>query len=254
MKKFALSAGALALSLSFSALAQDSTAHCSLPGELITSDATGDATFIVPPSPVPDHDVLDVYIAELPNAAGEQKVYFTLTIDQAAPASLPTTSYQVKFFLKDGVERFVLFNPYPVPAQLNPVTGVLIPNSDLMFAFGSNGVDPTSGNPTFSIDGPADEESSVSADGTITIVLSQKQLRALEPGAELKDISGVSQFNGAAVTFDLDTSDTAGSYTLRGNASCAAASGKAGVESFGGALGYGLLLPLFVMLGLRRRA
>ncbi len=211
--------------------------------------------------PVPDHDVLDVSIAELANDAGEQKVYFTLTTAAGTlPAAAPLSSYQIKFFLKDGVERFVLFNPYPTPAELNPVTSVLISNSDLMFAFGHNDVDATTGNSTFSIDGPADAESTADG-GTITIVLSEKQLRQLQPGELLTGISGVSQFNGAVVTTDLDTSDSAGVYELKGNASCNAKStvvegrtveDKSGTH-FGGALAPGLLALFLGLAGLRRR-
>lgn len=235
------------------AAAQDSTAHCSLPGELVATDATGDATFTALPDPIPDHDVVDVYIAELPNDAGEQKVYFTLKVEPTASAALPATSYQIKFYLKDGVERFVLYNPYPTPAELNPAASLIISNSDLMFAYGHNEVDPVTGNGTFSIDGPADAESSAAADGTITIVLSQKQLRQLEPGAVLTDIMGVSQFNGAVVTSDLDASDSLGSYTLKGNDTCTATS-KSAATQFGGAMGLGLMAPLaLLVLGRRRK-
>jgi hypothetical protein len=238
------------------AVAQDSTtAYCSLPGELVSSDAAGDATLVGLPSPIPDHDVLDVHIAEVPNAEGVQKVYFTLKIDPLLPAAFPLSSYQVKFFLKDGVERFVLFNPYPTPAELNPVTGLLISNSDLMFAFGSNDVDPVTGNGTFTIEGAADAESNAAADGTITIVLSEKQLRALQPGVELKDIFGVAQFNGIVVTTDVDASDALGTYTLKGNGSCSDAAAKGAFEKFGGgAFGFLVLLPLLAFAGLRRRS
>lgn len=234
--------------------AQDGTAHCSLPGEPITSDATGDAALIVAPDAVPDHDVLDVSIAQLPNDSGELKLYFTLTIDAAAPAYVPLSSYQVKFFLKDGVERFVLFNPYPTPAQLNPATGLLIANSDLMFAYGSNAVDATTGNSTFTIEGAADAESSASG-GTITLVLSEKQLRQLQPGEAISDITGVSQFNGALVTTDVDVSDTAGVYLIKDPASCAGKSlaAKQGSSLLAGAFGPGFLLMLAGFVAIRRR-
>ena len=256
MHKFFLPATLLlAFSIAPAAFAQESTAHCSLPGELVSSDATGDAALILPPDPIPDHDVLDVSIAELTNDSGEQKIYFTLTTAAGTvPAAVPLSSYQVKFFLKDGVERFVLFNPYPFPAELNPVTGVLIPNSDLMFAFGSNSVDPTTGNSTFSIDGPADAESSADG-GTITLVLSEKQLRQLQPGEIITEISGISQFNGAVVTFDLDTSDVPGIYQIKGNDTCVAkrATLKQGGSILVGAFAPGFLLMLAGVVAFRRR-
>lgn len=234
--------------------AQDSTVHCSLPGEPITSDATGDAELVVVPDAIPDHDVLDVSIAQLPNDSGEVKLYFTLTIDAAAPAYVPLSSYQVKFFLKDGVERFVLFNPYPVPAALNPVTGVLSPGSEFMFGYGQNGIDPATGNSTFSIDGAADAESSANG-GTITLVLSEKQLRQLQPGEAISDITGVSQFNGFAVTTDLDVSDTAGVYLIKDPASCAAKNlvAKQGSSLLAGAFAPGFLLMLAGFAVIRRR-
>lgn len=257
MNKFFLPATLLlAISAVPAAFAQESTAHCSLPGELVASDATADAALIAAPDPIPDHDVLDVSIAELANDSGEQKIYFTLTTAAGTvPAAVPLSSYQVKFFLKDGVERFVLFNPYPTPAQLNPATGLVIANSELMFAYGSNSVDPTTGNSTFSIDGAADAESSASG-GTITLVLSEKQLRQLQPGEIMTDISGISQFNGAVVTTDLDTSDVPGIYQIKGNDTCAAkrATLKQGSSMLAGAFAPGFLLMLAGVVAFRRRS
>lgn len=240
-----------------SAFAADDKTYCSLPGLVAATDAKGDATDPVvgaAPYPIPGSDVLDTFIAELPNDSGEEKVYFTVKVDSAAPQFLPGTSYQIKFTLKDGVQRFVLFNPYPTPAA-TPIAG-----TELKFGYGHNGTSATG--PTFTIDGPADAESSANPDGTITIVLSSKQIKQLKPGEIVSDVTGVSQFNGIAVTSDLDMSDAPGAYELQGNDSCKTkksadakaetVSDKSGT-SFGGALAPGLLMLLLGIAGLRRR-
>lgn len=238
MNKFVLPVTLLLGFAAAPAVAQDSTVHCTLPGELVASDATGDAT-----NPAPGHDVLDVYVAEVPNDKDETKIYFTLTVNQATPQAVPLTSYQVSFMLDDGVDRFMLYNPYP----LTPAATVF-PGTDLMFAVGQNGADG------YTIDGPADAESSASADGTITLVLSEKQLRQIKPGVALTNIAGVSQLN-ALATLDQDVSNAPGLYLIKGSESCAAknAAAKHGSSLLAGAITPGLLLMLAGFAAFRRR-
>lgn len=244
----ALSLVAAGLLGAAAAQAKPGDAYCSVPGELVAEDATGDATFIVAPEVIPGHDVHEVRIAELPGGDGIDRIHFTLTIDALAPAFTPLSSYEVEFMLGDGVERFVRFTPYPVPPEAAVFEG-----QDLMFSYGHRGVDPTTGNGVFSIDGPADPASSASPDGTITIVLPVDVLPLETPNDFLINVAGIAQHNymGGA-TLDVDQSDAPGVYQLHGSASCS--SGKDS-DLLGINVGAAspLLLALFGLAALRRR-
>lgn len=253
-------AGAIALMLiPVVSYAQSSAPYCSLPGELVAMDAKGDASVGPVPTPIPGLDVLDVNVAELPNSDGIEKVYFTMNVDRQAQAATPATSYQVKFILADGVQRFALYKPYPAPSsQLEPATGK---GSSLMFSYGHNEVNPATGTGTFTVDGPADAESSASAGGSITIVLSDKEISQLKTGEIISEITGLSQINLVRATLNDDTSATPGVYQIKGNASCkgksaeiktAAVSDKSGTN-FGGAFAPGLLFAFTGLAALRRR-
>lgn len=205
------------------------TDRCTLPGELMSEDATGDAVIVAAPDLIPGHDVLNTYVAELPSSDGVDRIYLTLTVDRLAQAATPLSSYQVEYFTDDGVERFAFYVPYPAPAAV-------FEGQDLMFGYGHNEVGP-GGTGNFVIDGAAEAESSASEDGTITIVLKKD---AIAPdGGLLSGVSGVSQFNFAgALTTDVDRSDAGGVYEIRG------ACGK----SKGGLFGAGALSPALVLL------
>lgn len=196
------------------------TDRCTLPGELMSEDATGDAVIVAAPDMVPGHDVLNTYVAELPSSDGVERIYFTLTVDRVAQAATPLSSYQVEYFTEDGVERFAFYVPYPAPAAV-------FEGQDLMFGYGHNQVG-AGGNSEFVIDGMAEAESSASEDGTITIVL-KKDVIAPDGGL-LTGVAGVSQLNfGGALTSDVDRSDAGGVYEVRG----ACGGGKSGIFGAG---------------------
>lgn len=236
----ALAAGFILLGAT-PALAQTGN-YCTLPGERVAEDATGDAGLIGVPDPTPGHDVLDVFIGETVNADGVEKVHFTLKVDSLPQADSPLSSYQIEFTTDDGVTRFALYTPYPAPVAV-------FEGQDLMFAYGHNEVG-TGGTSSFVIDGAADAESSA-AGGVITIVL-RKEALLTENGGFLSNVAGVSQINfGGAGTIDVDTSDSRGVYEVRGGASCTG-SGKSGSGLVAGSLPAGALL-LLALAGLARR-
>jgi hypothetical protein len=221
------------------------SAYCSLPGELVADDATGDAAVIAAPDPIPGHDVKQVFIAEPASADGVDKIYFTLTVDSLGPAATPLSSYQVTFTTDDGVTRFALYTPYPTPVAV-------FSGQDLMFAYGHDEVGP-GGTGNFVIDGAAEPESTASADGTITIVLKKTSLQ-LDEGGSLSSVAGVSQLNlEGAGTLDVDSSDSTGFYEVH-NGGCAG-SGKSGSGLLMGAGGLapGALVVLLLAGWFRRR-
>lgn len=216
-------AAAAATMMLFAVAASAQTDYCKLPGELMSEDATGDAVIIVAPDPLPGHDVLQTYVAEVPSPDGIERISFTIKVNRLAELATPLSSYQVEFMTEDSVERFALYTPYPTPVAV-------FSGQDLMFAYGHNEVG-AGGTSNFVIDGEAEAESNAAADGTITIVLRKD---AIAPdGGLLTSVSGVSQLNlMGSGTLDVDSSDAAGTYEVRGSSSCGAS--KAGILGVGG--------------------
>lgn len=248
MKPFStLAAAAAAVVLCSPAVLAQDTAYCSLPGELMSEDAAGDATFAgAVPDPVPGHDVLSLHVAELPSADGIDRIYFTMKVDRLAEASTPQSRYLINFQTSDGITRFLRYTPYP----LGPVSMVFT-GADQMYSYGHFEVNATTGQSTSVTDGPADAASSASADGTITIVLAKDKLPESAPGELLVNVVADSRIYNISGTIVVDKTDAAGVYELRGNASCAGG-GKSGSGLVAGGLPAGALL-LLALAGLARR-
>lgn len=239
MKLYPTVAAAAVLLCSPVVLAQD-TAYCSLPGELVSDEASGDATDPsgTTPSPVLAHDIEAIYFAE-PGTDAAGRLHVTMKVGEFPPVDPPNSIYQVNFVLADGVERFVSWAPYKRP--------------DLpKFTYGHIEILATGTRSTVS-DGPTDPESAATPDGTILWVLPVGKIPGLEPGANIDNIMGEARFLfgvTTGVTLPTDTT-SAGFYTLRGNASCAGA-GKSGSGLVAGGVPAGLLLGL-MLIGLARR-
>lgn len=234
-----------ALLIPAGAFAATDFTYCSLPGELVSEDASGDAMLPVPGAGL---DVLTVHIAEL--ADDPDNLYFTLKIDRPSQAATPQTRYYVNFTTPDGVARFVRYTPYPVPGAENAFGG-----ADQMFSVGhiQDGSSVT--------DAPAEAASSATADGNITIAVKTRLLGRLGAGDVISDIEGETAIYYVAGRAAADTSNALGAYQLQGSDSCKsrkAAEAKSEIvsdksaTSFGGALAPALLL-LLGLTGLRRR-
>jgi hypothetical protein len=216
--------------------------YCSLPGELVTEDAQGDATT----SPVVEaHDVEAVWMAEPQFEDGVDRLVVTLKVGSLSPAPAPNSVYYVHFGLDDGILWHVSFRPYVAPGGSQ-------------FNYGRTEPPTTPGTSgTLATLGPADAESHFDEDGTIVWVLTKTKMEPLPFTRDLYNIVGearaligtpvpVSGVPGLVTVVD-DT--PAGFYTQRGNASCAG-SGRSllGV----GSLPAGLLM-LFALAALVRR-
>ncbi len=224
--------------------------YCTLPGEMVSEDAAGDARPPAPlavpaPNPVPGYDALAVFIAEPASADGVDKVHVTLKVDSLS--AVPNTVYFVRFNTSDGVERFFAYNPVPVPS--NPAT-----DDDPKFYYGHIEVGPASND--IVTDGPTSPESAA-ADGTITWVLNKDLLAGFETGnfvdSVLGEVNFVSGPFGIGFYFPVDETP-GGAYGFRGNSSCAGKD-KSGVLGILGAGGLpSALLMLLAMAALFRGA
>jgi hypothetical protein len=223
------------------------TGYCSVPGELVAEDPSGDATLEgAAPDPAPGHDVQKVYAAE---PGGTNQFALTLKVDTLSPEPTPNTIYYVHFILDDGIGYFVSYDPYAlVQAPQNPAR-----NTRPMFAYGHTeaGVGGVSSLVT---DGAADAESKSDPDGTITWYVTKTKMAALPTSTvaasmvgEARAVIGTSVSGGLVTVVD---DSVPGDYVLRGNSSCGG--GKSGVLGLG-ALPLPGLLVLAGLAALRRR-
>jgi hypothetical protein len=252
--KTALAAAMLVL-FAAPAQAQD-TAYCTVPGELVSEDASGDAGAQGAPDPVEAHDVEAVYIAE---PAGTNKLVITLKVKTLSPEPVPNSIYYTSFMLDDEREYFVVFRPYVLP---DPT-----PNQ-IQFGYGHLEPDTTGATGgTLVTDGPV--EGSFDADGFITWTVDSTLIPALATTVDMFSIVGEARViagspfahpaqppppaprvpSGFVVIVD---ESPAGFYTLRGGASCAGA-GKSGSGLVAGGMPAGLLLLLTLAGWARRR-
>lgn len=187
----------------------DPDARCTLPGEQVVEDDPADSS-----TGLPGHEIEGIYVAEPSDL--ELKTAVTLKIAQ--DQSLANTTYRVGFKLDDGMAYFVL-------------------RSGNAYTYGhvdESGMDVS--------DGDAEEGSTTSSDGFITWVLSHEKIAPLHDATEMSEITGDARFLGSS----RDTTD-AGTYALRGNASCPAAKGVPsgdGLLMGGGAVSIWALLLL----------
>ncbi len=244
---------ALLMAAALSAQAQD-MAYCTLPGELVSEDAAGDAGVQGAPDPVEAHDVEAVYIAE---PAGTTKLVITLKVKTLAPEPVPNSIYYTSFMLGDEREYFVSFRPYVLPSP--------VPNQ-IQFAYGHLEPDTTGATAgTLVTDGPV--EGSFDADGFITWTMDSTLIPALATSVDMFNIVGEARViagspfappaqapppapripSGFVVIVD---ESPAGFYTFSGGASC---TGKSGSGLVAGGLPAGLLLLLALAGWARRR-
>lgn len=237
-----------ALLLSVAPVYAAAQSACEVPGLLILEDASDDATV-----PLPMLDVLSLEVAQPVQDDGVARLVFTIKTG-ALTALPPQSAWFTSFASPGGTIRGVRMQ--------TDTTGAA---SFISFVAAEASAETGGGYPGTLVDTskPAEPESNFSADGTITIVVKAADVGIRNPGDELKEFNGGSILTIGAEgvasgslntdTMPEDLADRRGSFTTTGNQPCTGTS-KSGVEQFGGAFGFGLLLPFFMMLGLRRRA
>lgn len=235
-------AGVLLAAVSATASAQDAASFCKLPGQLLLEDPAGDASV-----PVDSLDLISLHVAQPEQADGIARLVFTLKTP-ALTVLPPQSAWFASFIAGSGAPRGVRmqtdntgaasFISYTVATDTNGgQTGSLVDSSKA-----------------------AEPESNFSGDGTITIVVKASDIGLREGAGTLKDFNAGAIFtagdpNVGSASLDADSMpddmSRSGSVEGTGNAPCESAA-KAGVERFGGALNFALMLPL-MLLGLRRR-
>jgi len=183
---------------------QPAQSPCKLPGVLVVTDPSGDAT-----DKLGSHDVQSVSVAEPYQTDGSQKLFFTLKVGSLSPAATPNTSWKVLFKGPDGVTHFVEMNTF-TPGSVK-------------YNYGHIEVDATTGVNNNVDDGAADPLSTYTADGTITLVISNDKVGNPGAGKSLVAIAGEVRLLVGATAGLLISADTtgAGSYQVAGNESCA---------------------------------
>ncbi|HUS23428.1 MAG TPA: hypothetical protein VM369_00645 [Candidatus Binatia bacterium] len=212
-------------------------ASCTLPGELVSEDATGDAADPAAgavPDPLAQHDVQGVYVAEPP---GSDRIYFSIKVASLDPIP-PQSQYYVRFVLSDGLEYFVAFDPYAPPGEDAYTLGRRDPPA----------TPGTSGSLTTI--GPADEGTN-SADGFVTWGIRKDRL-GLEEGGTLESVFGQARVSLVAVVSSVDESPQ-GYYALNGGAGCSGVKQGSGALVTGAVPAATLLLLGLAALGRRRR-
>lgn len=244
------------------ALAQESgESLCTLPGLTVLTDASGDvdASGLAPASvPLDYADLASVHVAQQTSADGAVQLVFTIKTGDLTVLP-PNSAWYTSFKAPDG--------EFYGARMVTDLTGfesyesyTLNTNSGGDIADGRFPRDVT----------PADASSSYAADGTITVVVAAANVGVAEGGGSLKQFNAGSVAfvnidypvdppdppdpafipGGAAVVLDGAPND----LSRRGTVELTACNGaaKSGLEKFGGALGFALLLPL-ALLGLRRK-
>ncbi len=172
---------------------------CSLPGITILTDATGDATDMLP-----GHDVQSLQVAE-PFSFAANKVVFTLKMADLTTLP-PDTEWPITFNGADSIN-------YTVRMTNSPVDGYV--TGPPLFQVG----------PTVGTKVPADAASNYSTDGTITIVVPRSAIGNPAVGQQITGflVRIAANLVGVTITPDNmpDSLAPSGSYTIVGNASCA---------------------------------
>lgn len=174
--------------------------NCSVPGQTVLTDPTGDSS--LPAGGTPETDIQKLSIAE-PIEVGAGKVTFVLKM--AGLQSLPAnTNWPVLFSGPDDLDYFVKMSTNAAGA--------------VSFAYGSGSNVTVAGT-------PADPASGFSADGTIKIVVPRAGIGDPQRGEALTSfITRIRReiANGSALTPDNmpDSLARAGSYTVAGNEAC----------------------------------
>jgi uncharacterized repeat protein (TIGR01451 family) len=185
---------------------------CALPGAVVATDPTGDQTG------TSQQDITSVAIAEPYFGPNTSKLVFTLKVQNLTNPPQPN-AYWYEHFSYGGVSYFV---------DMETATDVTFAPT---FHYGRFDVDPSTGFNTQNVLGAADA-GTFSADGTITITLSNSKLNqdpdptrpptGTPPGAGSL-FSGIHGETRAlvGVFLVLVDSTSGGPYTLSGNAFCA---------------------------------
>lgn len=246
VNKRAALAGVMLAAVSATVSAQDAASFCKLPGQLLLEDAAGDGG-VLGLVPLDSLDLLSLHVAQPTQEDGVSRIVFTLKTS-ALTVLPPQAAWFTSFQAGGG-------NPRGVRMQTDNQGNA----SFVSYLVATD----TNGNTTGSLvdsSKPAEPESNFNADGTITIVVKASDIGLREGAGTLKDFNAgsVATFGDPNVGSVASQADgmpddlsRSGSVEGTGNAPCESAA-KAGVERFGGALNFALLLPL-MLLGLRRR-
>lgn len=193
---------------------------CLLPGVTILEDQAGDIITPIGQTSNPGWDLRSLSLAEPFAFATPNKIIFTLKVVNltAVPAN---TRWPIQFLVNGNTTTgyFVDMSTYATDGG-TPAAPV--------FKYGTfnptGGTGGVYGAPNTRL-GNADAESTFNADGTITIVLSRSKIAPLVVGANMSGFLVRVRFgsDAGAVTPDNmpDSLAPGGSYTVRGNASCA---------------------------------
>ncbi len=231
---------------------------CALPGITVITDATGDPT-----STLPAHDITSVSIAEPKDMPG--KLAITMKVGDLSTLP-PQTQWIVMLTTPKKNSRFVAMTTEggTTAFKAGDVAVVSAVATSLT---------------TYTYTDDLDPASNYNADGTITLIVPETLIDSPNPGDLLTGIEGrvrvVTSGSAESVGRVMDDTEVAG-YILVGNDVCAdnaigdlpgAVGGgptdgggtpppvttPASNQRFGGALGFGLLLPLLGIAALRRR-
>ncbi len=187
---------------------------CSLPGILITTDPAGDQTG---DPATPQLDIRQISIGEPFLNKCTNQLVFTMKVADLSVVP-PQARWTIFFSRASGTEYFVSMNSDDTG---NP-TGVTFKYGHTMIG--------TGGVRQLTTDGDADPESTFSADGTITIVVSNSKLTfnltpppatlpPPAPGDTFGNVNAITQQTIGVLLATID-STASGGYTLVGNRSC----------------------------------
>lgn len=179
---------------------------CMLPGVLVSEDAAGDQTTLLP-----GHDALKVFVAEPAFSDDVDRFVISMEVDELGLQPLPpNTSYEVHFRIPNDpamiVERVLSYDS---------TTGE--------FTFGHSETDPVTGVNSRVDDGPADVGSALDIENDrIVWVLRKDRLATLQNASALQAVSAQVWQSLVAVLLRVDDSPPGG-YTVIGNDACSLA-------------------------------
>lgn len=232
-----------------SASAQDGNPACTLPGELISEDASGDHS--IAPTGEGFPDIQTLHMGE-PGGGGQ----LVFTYKMADLALLPPGTAWIVRFIMDEL---------PAGAAEYFVAMLTDPAGEPHFVHGTAALDPAALTLLFTPAGALNAQSNFTEDGAITLALDKAEIAAMVPGAAIYGMVplthrvtptdgalpfyyGFRSVGGAPLAYD-EAPD--GFYELVAEDACAGG-GKLGLLG-AGALGACLLLPLG-LIGFWRRA
>lgn len=223
------------------AIAQDSSAACTLPGELVVEDESNDSG--VQPG------------------VGDQAFLDLQTLHMAEPESMPGTlvfTFKVRGLsqLPPGVRWAVQFATPTPPANGGEGWFVMMTTLDdgpqPHFVYGTTGVQPPdapTGIRLFSVLGDLSSGSGFKADGTITLVLEKAALGELPAGAFIENVFPIVRTLTTPGGNSFDQAPSNGFYEVIGDEACGES--KSGLLA-AGALPLALLLPFALLARVRR--